>query len=52
MYSIIDIETGILIIASVFDIVEEGQVAIDKVCLLQTEEDIFFNFETQEFYTK
>jgi hypothetical protein len=30
----------------------EGQIAIENICTIETESEIFFNFETQQFYTK
>jgi hypothetical protein len=52
MYTIIDSTTGKVLFAKFDNEVLEGQIAIDKLCTIETENDIFFNFETQEFYTK
>jgi hypothetical protein len=30
----------------------EGQTAVNEVCTIESESEIFYNFETQEFYTK
>lgn len=52
MYSIIDISTNKLVIASVFNNVEDGHIAIEQICTLENPEnkEIYFNFETQTFY--
>ena len=30
----------------------QGQIMVDLICTIETENEIFYNFETQEFYTK
>lgn len=52
MYTIVEQSTGKVLFAKFDNKVLEGQIAIEKICTLETESDIFFNFETQEFYTK
>jgi hypothetical protein len=52
MYTIIDSITGLVLFAKFDNEVLEGQTAINKVCTIETESEIFYNFETQEFYTK
>jgi hypothetical protein len=52
MYTIVDSVTGLVLFAKFDNEVFEGQTAINKVCEIETESDIYFNFETQEFYTK
>lgn len=52
MYTIIEQSTGKVLFAKFDNIVLEGQIAIEKLCTLETESEIFFNFETNEFYTK
>ena len=52
MYTIVDSTTGKVLFAKFDNETLEGQVAIDKTCTLETESEIFFNFETQDFYTK
>ena len=52
MYSIIDTTTKKLLFAKYDNEVIDGQVAIEQICTLENSEgkDIFFNFETQQFY--
>jgi hypothetical protein len=54
MYTIVDSTTGKVLFAKFDNEVLEGQIAINKICTLETEteSEIFFNFETQQFYTK
>jgi hypothetical protein len=52
MYTIIEQSTNKVLFAKFDNQVIEGQIAIDKVCTIETESEIFYNFETQEFYTK
>jgi hypothetical protein len=52
MYTIIDSTTGKVLFAKFDNEILEGQIAVNKICTLETENEIFFNFETQEFYTK
>jgi hypothetical protein len=52
MYTIIDSITGLVLFAKFDNEVLEGQTAINKVCTIESESEIFYNFETQEFYTK
>lgn len=51
MYSIID-ENGKLLFAKSDNKVVSGQIAITEICTLENVDgkDIFFNFETHEFY--
>jgi hypothetical protein len=50
MYTIVDSITGLILFAKFDNEVLEGQTAINKVCTIETESDIYYNFETQEFY--
>lgn len=50
MYVIVDVQSGKVLFAKFDNEVLEGQVAIQKVCTIETESEIFYNFETQEFY--
>jgi hypothetical protein len=52
MYTIVDSISGLVLFAKNDSEVFEGQTAINKVCLIETQSDIFYNFETQEFYVK
>ena len=52
MYTIIDATTGLLLFAKSDDVVLEGQIAIEELCTLETTEPIYWNFETEKFYTK
>jgi hypothetical protein len=52
MYTIVDSISGLVLFAKNDSEVLEGQTAINKVCTIETESEIFYNFETQEFYTK
>ena len=52
MYSIIDTTTNKLLFAKNDNEVIEGQIAISEICNLENPDgkDIFFNFETQQYY--
>jgi hypothetical protein len=52
--SIIDLQGKFLYCALKDAITElvDGQIAINKVCTIESENEIFYNFETQEFYIK
>ena len=52
MYTILDEKSGKVLFAKFDKEVLEGQIAIDKICTLETESEIFFNFDDNEFYTK
>jgi hypothetical protein len=52
MYTIVDSITGLVLFAKFDSECLEGQTAINKVCTIESESEIFYNFETQEFYTK
>ena len=52
MYTIVDSITGLVLFAKFDNEVLEGQIAIDKVCTIESESEIYFNFETEQFYTK
>jgi hypothetical protein len=51
-YTIVDKETGKVLFCKKDNSVTENQVAIVEMCNLENIEgqEIFFNFETQEFY--
>lgn len=53
MWTILD-QNGKVIFAKYDNIVLENQTAIEQICTLENPEnkDIFFNFETKEFYFK
>jgi hypothetical protein len=52
MYTIIEESTNKVLFAKFDSEVLEGQVAIEEICILENPEqkDIFFNFETKQFY--
>ena len=52
MYTIVDSISGLVLFAKSDSEVLVGQTAINKVCTIETESDIYYNFETQEFYVK
>ena len=54
MYTIIDTTTNKLLFVKSDNEVLEGQVAIEQICTIENPEfkDIYYNFETQQFYTK
>jgi hypothetical protein len=52
MYTIVDSTTGKVLFSKLDNEVLEGQIAIEKICTLETENEIFFNFANNEFYTK
>lgn len=49
MYTIVD-QNGKVLFAKNDSEVLHGQIAIEKLCTIETESDIFFNFETEQFY--
>ena len=53
-YTILEQATGKVLYCKKDDIVIDGQVAITQMCTFENPEqkDIFFNFETKQFYTK
>jgi hypothetical protein len=55
-YTIVDKESGLVLFCKKDNIVTENQIAITEMCTIERENpfesEIFFNFETQEFYTK
>jgi hypothetical protein len=52
MYNIIDEKTGLLLFCKSDNEVLEGQIAIKEICTIESQGDIFYNFETHEFYLK
>lgn len=54
MYTIVDSFSGLVLFAKFDNNVLEGQTAIKQVCTLNNpdEKDVYYNFETQEFYFK
>ena len=56
MYTIVDSVTGLVLFAKFDSEVLEGQTAINKLCTIERENpfesEIFYNFETEQFYTK
>ena len=54
MYTIVNSVSGLVLFAKFDDQVLEGQIAIEKICSIENPEgkDVYYNFETQEFYTK
>jgi hypothetical protein len=52
MYTIVDSISGLVLFAKNDSEILKGQTAINKVCTIETESEIFYNFETQEFYTE
>jgi 5,10-methenyltetrahydromethanopterin hydrogenase len=53
-FTIIEEATGKVLYCKKDDDVSEGQIAITEMCTLPNPDfkEIFFNFETQEFYIK
>jgi hypothetical protein len=54
MYTIIDTTTNRLLFVKFDNEVLSGQVAITEICTIENPEfkDIYYNFETKQFYTK
>ena len=52
MYTIIDSITEKVLFSKFDNEVLDGQIAVEKVCTIETEKEIFFNFEINEFYIK
>ena len=53
-YTILEQATGKVLYCKKDNIVIDGQVAITEMCTLENPDnlDIYFNFETEQFYTK
>jgi hypothetical protein len=52
MKTIIEKETGLLLYCRPDEPTEPNELAINEMCTIETESEIFYNFETHEFYTK
>jgi hypothetical protein len=56
MYTIVDSQSGLVLFSKSDSNVLEGQVAIEQICIIERENpqdlEFFYNFETQQFYTK
>jgi hypothetical protein len=54
MKTIIDKETGLLLYCRPDEPTESNELAISEMCTLENPDnlEIYYNFETQEFYTK
>ena len=52
MWTIIDAVSGLVLFAKSDNECLEGQTAIEAICTLETTEPIYYNFETEKFYTK
>jgi hypothetical protein len=50
MYTIVDSQSGLVLFSKNDSNVLEGQTAINKVCTIETQSEIYYNFETQQFY--
>jgi hypothetical protein len=53
-YTILEQATGKVLYCKKDDLVVENQIAITQMCILENPDnlDIYYNFETQQFYTK
>ncbi len=53
-YTILEQATGKVLYCKKDDSVVENQIAITQMCTLENPDnlDIYYNFETQQFYTK
>ena len=53
MWTILD-QNGKVLFAKFDNEVIDGQVAIEQICTIENPDnlDIYFNFETEQFYTK
>lgn len=54
MFSIIEKSTGKFLFSSMYNEVNEDKAPIEKICEIDNPEnkDIYFNFETEQFYFK
>ena len=54
MYTIVDTISGLVLFAKMDNEVLEGQTAIQEFCIIENpfDSEIFYNFETKQFYTK
>jgi hypothetical protein len=52
MYTIVDSQSGLVLFCKYDSNVLDGQTAINNICTIETENEIFYNFETEQFYTK
>jgi hypothetical protein len=50
MWTIVDAVSGLVLFAKNDSECLEGQIAVNEICTIETESEIFYNFETQEFY--
>ena len=48
--TIVDKVTGKVLYCRFDEPTEPNEIAIDKVCAIETENEIYYNFDTQEFY--
>jgi hypothetical protein len=53
-YTIVDKQSGLVLFCKKDNVVTESQVAITEMYTLENPDnlDIYFNFETEQFYTK
>lgn len=52
MKTIIDKNTGKVLYCRFDEPTEPNEIAIDLLCTIESENEIYYNFETKEFYVK
>ena len=52
MKTVVDKVTGKVLYCRYDEVTEPNEVAIDLLCTIESESDVYYNFETQEFYLK
>lgn len=50
MKTVVDKETGKVLYCRYDEVTEPNEVAIDLLCTIESENEIYYNFETNEFY--
>jgi hypothetical protein len=52
MWTIVDSVSGLVLFAKNDSECLEGQTAVNEICTIEGESEIFYNFGTHEFYIK
>lgn len=52
MKTVVDKTTGKVLYCRYDEVTEPNEVAIDLLCTIETDKEIYYNFETKEFYLK
>ena len=52
MKTVVDKVTGKVLYCRYDEVTEPNEMAIDLLCTIESESDVYYNFETKEFYVK